>query len=1100
MFLTKIAQDKQVRQLICGYNDREKQYLYAYGVNGSQKHILAACCYQDNPRPMVIIVKNRENLLEWQSNLQALLPEEVEVQVLPAVDMVAFSTSAKSLELTAKRMEILGKLAQNKPVIVLTEINSAMQRDISAQSIKENSLYFESGDKLDRDELLKSLVNLGYERTEQVEHMGQFALRGGIIDIFPINMNCPVRLEFFDDTLESLRSFSVESQRSEAKLTTFFVMPLLLLNEKDEKESFLSYLSVDGIVLLDEPVHLEEEAKVVLKENEEIATEFFDWVELYEKLCSHKLLFFSAILQKQKAITPDVAVNMLVKKVTPFQRQINLFVSELQEKLLLGEEIIICMDDAGKVQYVKEILQKNHIFVNLPANADNSQGVGVQLVVNNFSEGMEWPDLKLVIYTEKDIMGRKKRHLRLPKVNKKNRIMHFTDINVGDYVVHVNYGIGKYLGIETIVLDGVHRDYLHIKYSGNDKLFVPVDQVSLLQKYIGSEGEVPHLSKMDSITWNKNKAKAKAAVEKIAKELINLYAKRKANKGYAFSEDTPWQREFEDAFPYEETADQLMAIKDIKSDMEKPVAMDRLLCGDVGFGKTEVAIRAAFKATMDGKQVAVLVPTTVLAEQHYQTFKHRLENFAPTLDVICRFRSLKEQRAIIEKVATGQIDILIGTHAILNEKKVKFANLGLLIVDEEQRFGVKQKEKIKQISENLDVLTLSATPIPRTLHMSLAGTRDMSIIETPPKDRFPIQTYVVEDNDTILRNAILREIKRGGQVYFIYNRVETIDKMYLRLSALLPEANIKIAHGQMSEALLEKAMVEFYEGKYNVLLATSIVENGLDIANANTIIIYDADMFGLSQLYQMRGRVGRSKKIAYAYFVYKKDKVLTEMAEKRLQAIKDFAELGSGFKIAMRDLEIRGAGNLLGAQQHGHIANVGFEMYCHLLEEAINELQTGKKKLEVPEPVLTLQVDAYIDGEYINDAMHKIEVYQRIVAIKTEAQLTELKSELIDRFGPLSPYVDNLLRIAAIKNKARSLGVKSVVEQGLDLQINLLPEHRVDASALFLLKSKWKKMVTLLPASNALRLHLTARTDILSVLDDALLFLWEKSKKERMKK
>jgi transcription-repair coupling factor (superfamily II helicase) len=585
----------------------------------------------------------------------------------------------------------------------------------------------------------------------------------------------------------------------------------------------------------------------------------------------------------------------------------------------------------------------------------------------------------------------------------------------------------------------------------------------MLQKYIGSEGEAPRLSKMGGSDWLKAKTRARAAVADIAKELLALYAERQVAKGYAFQPDTTWQAEFEEAFAYEETPDQLTALVDVKADMEKPQPMDRLLCGDVGFGKTEVAIRAAFKAVIGGKQVAVLVPTTVLAQQHFQTFSARFAGFGPVIDVISRFRSPKQQKATIAKLAAGRVDILIGTHRIL-QSDVTFKDLGLLIVDEEQRFGVSQKEQLKRWRADVDVLTLTATPIPRTLHMSLSGTRDMSIIETPPEDRFPVQTYVVEYDETIIREALRRELKRGGQAYFVYNRVQTIDKMHEHLSEMLPDARIRTAHGQMPEELLEQVMFEFYEGEFDILVCTSIIENGLDVANANTMIVYDADFFGLSQLYQMRGRVGRSHRMAFSYFTYRRDKVLTEVAEKRLQAIKEFAELGAGFKIAMRDLEIRGAGNLLGAQQHGHIATVGFELYCRLLEEAVQELKGCGQVIEKPpDPVLELNTDAYLTGEYIADAMHKMEVYQRIAAIRSEEQIVDLVDELVDRFGDMPAPVLNLLSVARIKNWARLCGVRSLIERKDSVEIQFAANPNVNPNAIMELKSRYPGRISLLP-------------------------------------
>ena len=674
--------------------------------------------------------------------------------------------------------------------------------------------------------------------------------------------------------------------------------------------------------------------------------------------------------------------------------------------------------------------------------------------------------------TEKDIFGRQKK--KLSRVSSEERISSFREINVGDYVVHTQHGIGKYMGVETVEIEGIRRDYLRIQYGGDDKLFVPTDQVGMLQKYIGSEGEIPRLHRMGSTAWAKAKAKAKSAVEDIAQDLIRLYAQRKKTKGFAFGPDTVWQNEFEDAFPFEETPDQLAAINDIKRDMERQQPMDRLLCGDVGFGKTEVAIRAAFKAVMGGKQVAVLVPTTVLAQQHYQTFEERFRNFGPSVDVINRFRSAKEQKAILEKTREGRVDILIGTHALLNQKKVQFKDLGLLIVDEEQRFGVKQKEKIKSLAVGIDVLTLSATPIPRTLHMSLAGARDMSIISSPPQERFPVQTYVVENSNSIIRNAIHRELKRGGQVYFVYNRVETIEQMKLKLEEIVPDAVIQIAHGQMPEAQLERVMVEFYEGKYDILLATSIIESGLDIANANTIIVYDADRFGLAQLYQMRGRVGRSNHLAYAYLLYQQNKVLSEVAEKRLQAIKEFAELGAGFKIAMRDLEIRGAGDLLGAQQHGHIASVGFEMYCRLLDEAMQQIKTGKPVEIIPEPLIEIPVEAYLDGGYIGDAMHKIEIYQKIAAVRDNDQLEAVFGELTDRFGEPPMQVLNLLDVAKVRNYARQIGIEKIVQTPMFLEIYFRDTPNIRPEGMLAVSQELKSALKVLKERNLMRIALRA--------------------------
>ncbi|WP_196594359.1 transcription-repair coupling factor [Pectinatus sottacetonis] len=1071
----KMFSDPSVKKLIHCYND-DKGQEYIYGLSGSQKHAMLSACYLQNPKTIVIICNNGEAAAQWLSDLNMLLPEEAVITELPALDIMSVSATAKSMELVAKRMEILGRLTQNMPLVVVATTAAAVQGNLSKADFDKYSLSLSIDDKMEIDTLLERLVSLGYENIDQVEHIGQFSMRGGIVDIFPINAVEPFRIEFFDNSVESIRIFDLETQRSVKNVGTVTVMPLAPSDEVGQKTVFLSYLPENSVIFIDEPLRIKEEILTMVKEIPEAKNNIFSWEDILAAAGKKNLIYSSLMLQKIHIAKPAQIISAVVKEVAPFQRQIELLCEELKNWLVQKNDIIILMNDEQKAEYIHDILNQHKVPANFSRTGKLTQGL-VCITIGTLSNGFELPGAHLVVVTEKDIMGRQKKRSAARHINKGEKITHFRDINIGDYVVHVNHGIGKYLGVKTITVNGIHRDYLHIKYGGDDKLFVPTDQVHLLQKYIGSEGDIPRLSKMDGIAWNKAKAKAKEAVEKIAKDLVKLYAERKNGKGYAFSPDTPWQREFEDAFPYEETPDQLAAVKDIKADMEKEKAMDRLLCGDVGFGKTEVAIRAAFKAAMDGKQVAVLVPTTVLAQQHFQTFSSRFEGFLPTVDVICRFRTPKEQKITLEKVAMGEIDILIGTHAILNSKKVKFKDLGLLIVDEEQRFGVKQKEKIKAMSKNLDVLTLSATPIPRTLHMSLVGARDMSIIETPPKERFSIQTYVIENNDTILCDAIRREIRRGGQIYFIYNRIETIDRMYLKLTDLLPEARIKVAHGQMPESLLEKAMMEFYEGKYDILLATSIIENGLDIANANTIIIYDADKFGLSQLYQMRGRVGRSKSMAFAYFVYQRDKVLTETAEKRLKAIKDFAELGSGFKIAMRDLEIRGAGNLLGSQQHGHISSVGFEMYCRLLEEAIEQMRTGKKVVETVEPIIEMKIDAYIDGGYISDAMHKMEIYQKIAALRNDEQIVSLKSELEDRFGSITEPVKNLLKIASIKNYARNLGIKSIVEKKDYIDFVLIENHNIKAENLLLMRQYLGGMVKFIQSdNNIIRLKLTAKT------------------------
>ena len=743
--------------------------------------------------------------------------------------------------------------------------------------------------------------------------------------------------------------------------------------------------------------------------------------------------------------------------MTSFERQIPLLTDEIKQWHRLNHQVVLVLNNQQRREGIERALEGEGIaFVH--SEEWIAKPNTVVILQGLLTDGFELPNSHLVVVVEGNIYGQQKRKLR-NKPKKGQEINYFTDLTPGDYVVHSMHGIGKYIGLKTIETEGIHRDYIEIAYAGTDKLFLPANNLDQLQKYIGNEGDVPRIHKMGGRDWAKVVTKAKKSIDDLADKLVEIYAQREITEGFAFLPDQPWQQEFEDAFPYEETEDQLQATAEIKASMEKPVPMDRLLAGDVGFGKTEVAMRAIFKAVMSGKQVAVLVPTTVLAQQHFQTFWNRFAPFGVKVDVLNRFRSTSEKKQVLKGVEDGSIDVLIGTHSLLN-KKVVFKDLGMLVVDEEQRFGVAQKEKWKEWASNIDVLTLSATPIPRTLHMSLVGVREMSVINTPPEERLPVQTYVVEYDMNIVADAIKRELARGGQVYFVYNRVASINHMGELLEAALPGLRYAIAHGQMTGRQIEEIMTDFYEGHYDVLLSTSIIETGLDIPNANTIIIYDADRLGLSQLYQMRGRVGRSRRRAYAYFMYRPDKMLSEAAEKRLKAIEEFTELGAGFKLAMRDLEIRGAGNLLGSQQHGNIASVGFGMYVSMLEEAIAKAQNKEVEREVSiDPAIDLEVDAFIDDAYIKDSARKISVYQRLLHIKSKEQLDDMTDELIDRFGTPTDPVDRLLRIAQIKEQARLLGIKSIVRRDQQLTIHWHDDSKMaDWDMGAVREDLWKKM------------------------------------------
>ena len=1075
--------DRSVRALSEAL-DAAPQQILAHGFSGSMKHAATAAAYDGSPRPLAILTSGREALRAWREDLETLLPE-ADVYELPELDRMDFAAhgAAKGLERSAQRMNILARLLRHEPIIVLADIGAAAQRGLSTAEFSRAALSLRLGEHLPRESLLERLHSLGYEHAAEVEHVGQFSVRGGIVDIFPINALSPIRVEFFDAEIDSMREYDPLTKRSIKNISTTSVMPLRAADDEGEA-CFLTYLGSEGVTIFDEPSRLIAALADAAQEDEVCAARLFSWEDLVAAGAAGHEIFAALMSRSFPACTPAARIGFQMVPMTAFQRQFALLESELRRYLADGVQVLILAGGVERANVMRDMLTGWKIPAVLIRREGEECREAVAVASGALRAGFELSAAHIAVLTEQDIFGRHKVKLRRT-ASAGERIRHFREIAPGDYVVHAAHGIGKYLGVETIEVAGSHRDYLRIQYGGDDKLFVPTDQVGLLQKYIGAEGTAPRLHRMGTADWARARAKAQKSVEDIADHLIEIYAQRQLAHGHAFTPDDAMQREFEEAFPYEETGDQLRAVAEIKRDMESDKPMDRLLCGDVGFGKTEVAVRAAFKAAMDGFQVAVLVPTTVLAQQHYQTFAARFAEFAPKVDVVCRFRSVREQAATLRDVARGRVDILIGTHAILNRKRVRFQNLGLLIVDEEQRFGVTQKEKIKEFAAGVDVLTLSATPIPRTLHMSLAGARDMSIIETPPADRLPVQSYVVESSDAMIRGAIERELARGGQVYFIYNRVESIDRMREHLVRLVPEARIASAHGQMNEDILEQVMMDFYEGHYDILLATSIIENGIDVANANTIIIYDADRFGLSQLYQMRGRVGRSAKMAFAYFTYRRDKVLSETAEKRLQAMKEFAQLGSGFKIAMRDLEIRGAGSLLGAQQHGHIAGVGFEMYVKLLEEAV-----ARKKGEVPAPppvetVIDLPVEAYLDGGYIDDAMHKIEIYQKIAAVRTNEDLDALLDELIDRFGEPTKPVLALLDIARIKNYARSFGARGIAAKGEVLDLILPAGEKLPLPALMRLDRAFGRRVGVLPEEDGYRIRLQPK-EREEILDTAL--------------
>lgn len=1026
-----------------------------YGLGGSQKSFLYATAMSllPNVGSTLIVVHDKNQKERWERDLRFFLPQ-IEIMGCPLLEKLTFQASAKSLEIEANHMRALGSLVEGKPCVILVTPEEAAQYVMDPNQVKESMIRVVKGAEINRDDLLEKVVTIGYERVDQVAGRGHISVRGDIVDIFPVNSPVPYRIEFFGDEIDSIRTINLDTQRSIDFVDDFLCMPLHL-REGIYESSLFDYAG--GIVVIDEPRRIEESLKSYLMEDKMHEEEVMHWRELVTHMEATSIVALTLLQQRSVGIPKMTSIGLTGKPMASFERQVPLLVDELKLGLENHRHMVLILHNEQRRKAILDTLGDHHIPYEFSQDWKVTDGV-VLIMDGLVTDGFELPHIGLSVITEGTIFGQQKRQLR-KKAPKGEEIRYFSDISLGDYVVHAIHGIGKYTGLKTVEIDGIHRDFIEIAYAGTDRLLLPADNLDQLQKYIGNEGGTPRLHKMGGKEWIKTKVKAQKSIDDLADKLVALYAEREIVPGYAFSPDQPWQREFEEQFPYEETDDQLEAVKEIKASMEQPRPMDRLLCGDVGFGKTEVAMRAVFKAVMDSKQVAILVPTTVLSDQHYKNFVDRFEGFGIRIEVINRFRSLKERRTILEDTKAGKVDVLIGTHALLN-KKVQFKDLGLLVVDEEQRFGVNQKETWKEWAKSIDVLTLSATPIPRTLHMALVGVREMSVIHTPPVDRLPVQTYVVEYDIDIIKDAIRRELKRGGQVFFLYNKVQSIDHMRDILEEAMPDLRLAVAHGQMTGTMMETIMQDFTEGQYDVLLCTSIIETGLDIPNANTIIIYDADHLGLSQLYQMRGRVGRSHKRAYAYFMYRPEKVLNESAEKRLKAIQEFTELGSGFKLAMRDLEIRGAGNLLGAQQHGNIASVGFAMYSVMLEAAIAKAQHKELPPAPPAPpVLDVEVDAFIDDGYIADGARKINVYQRLLAVNSLAELHEFSDELIDRFGTPTEPVDRLLALAEAKEEAKLLGIKSIVRRGNRMTITWADDSKMANWALGKIdQNLWKRM------------------------------------------
>lgn len=1025
----------------------------------------------------------------------------------PAKDAIFYSADVHGNQITGERLRCISRIINHSStgegvLTVVTTMDGIADRLIPVERFKEAVITLDYSSEIDTERLAKKLVSMGFVRTGMVENKGEFAIRGGIIDIFSYTDEAPVRIELWDTEVDSIRMFDVESQRSIERLQSYSIFPATeyiftedelkngLYNIKEEcdrqlecfdygkrkrtkeqieagnnlnklvadvertgnYEKFTDTLVADTVglaeyfpeentlVVLDEPNRLKECNELTLYEyNESMKNRLAAGYvlpsqtnkvkamnEIIGDLRNNKKLILTTLDYKPEGFEIDYSMYITARSISSYNNSFEYLAKDLEKYKKNGYTTILVCSSRTRALRIVDDLGKLGIASFYSEDFNKDYGSGLIIVTyGSLHKGFEYPVLSFVVIAENDIFSaRKMKKLKKKKHDGKN-IASFNELNIGDYVVHESHGLGVYKGIEKIQVEGVEKDYIKIAYANNGNLYVLATQLDRLQKYANQDTEKkPKLNSLGGVEWKKTKAKVTGAVEEVAKELVRLYAIRQKVEGYRFSQDTVWQKEFEEMFPYEETDDQLNAIEDTKKDMESGRVMDRLICGDVGYGKTEVAIRAAFKAIQDGKQVAYLVPTTVLASQHFSTFEERMKGFPVNVGQLSSFRTSAQNKKTIEGLKNGTIDVVIGTHRVLS-KDVQFKDLGLLIIDEEQRFGVAHKEKIKELKNNIDVLTLSATPIPRTLHMSLVGIRDMSVLEEPPVDRHPIQTFVTEHNDEMIREAVTRELARNGQVYYVYNKVRDIEERAEYIQNLVPNAVVAYAHGQMDKRMLEKIMYEFVNGEIDVLVSTTIIETGMDIPNCNTMIIENADQFGLSQLYQLRGRVGRSTRTSYAFLMYKRDKMISEVAEKRLSAIKEFSDLGSGFKIAMKDLEIRGAGNVLGKSQHGHMAAVGYDLYCKMLNQAVNNLKGIKNEYSF-ETTVDLEVDAYIPASYIKSEYQKLDIYKRIAALETREELSDMKDELSDRYGSIPSCASNLLMVALIKSKAHKIGIMEI--------------------------------------------------------------------------
>lgn len=1023
------------RQSVCGLYGSSKTYFLA----GLKKEI--------GNNPFFIILGGQTQAERFYVELKAFLRDTASVFFFPGLEILPYDEISPHKELIGERLATLNTLSHQEDVIVVSYIGAILFKIPSPSTLNESKISLHTYDNIKLNILLEKLTHLGYSHQEMVETKGAFAHRGGIVDVYPVNTDLAIRIEFLGDTIDSIRQFDTITQRSVSFINQVNIMPVqenIMLN--GDVATIFDYLPSNSLIILEDMPFLENEANRLKEEvfslyeqtqiygrgNTHYPNQFLiDWEVIQDEIDKRQLLSFE----------DSGEFEFFAKSTLEFKNNFKLFINEFKKWQEDGNQIVIVAGYKGQEARIKELLKDNNLL------SDN-----LTITSANIRQGFQFTELQLVLVTDREIFGYPSRlTTRRFEHSDTLPISTFTDLKVGDYAVHINYGIGKYIGITTLTVEGAKKDFMLLEYAQGDKLYVPLDQFGLVEKYIGDKDRPPKIYRLNDISWSRVKKKVKKSVESIANELIELYAARKALLGHKFSKDTDWQYEFEAGFVYEETPDQLKVISEIKEDMEKSQPMDRLVCGDVGYGKTEVALRAAFKAVMDNKQVAVLVPTTILAFQHYNTFIERLAPFPIKVEMLSRFKTKAEQRKILEGLKAGDVDICIGTHRLL-QKDVEFNDLSLVIIDEEQRFGVRDKEKLKQMRKLVDVLTLTATPIPRTLYMSLSGARDMSIINTPPPERLPIKTFVLPFSRQVIREAILREMDREGQIYFVHTHIKTISSICNSLEEIVPEARIAIAHGQMSSYELEKIMLEFLDRKYDVLLSTSIIESGIDIANVNTIIINNAHQFGLSQLYQLRGRVGRSKHMAYAYLLYPHKFALSSIAKERLEAIREFSDLGSGFKLAMRDLEIRGAGNILGPEQHGNLLAVGFDLYCKLLQEAVAKLK-GEEIVDDTIPVVDLPCDTYIPEDYIKDITQRYAIYKKLSSAKDFKSLQEIEEELKDRYGKIPLPVKRLLELLTMRLISKKIGITSLSISNGYLMIELPTDERLIPKVLSLLTS-----------------------------------------------